>query len=104
MKDNGKTTTTSPKQVLEDLRALVADAEKMLGDLPSADDAVGSLRARFESAQERISDLYTGARKKVVSSAKQTDHAIRSNPYQSLAIAAGVGVVIGMIVARRKKE
>jgi ElaB/YqjD/DUF883 family membrane-anchored ribosome-binding protein len=104
MKDNSKTAAT-PKQLLDDLHALVAEAEKMLGGLPSEHphDAVGTLRARFEVAQERLSEIYSGARKKVVLGAKATDEAIRANPYQSIAVAAGVGLVVGLLVGRRGK-
>ena len=105
MKDNHKSATATPKQLLDDLHALVAEAEKMLGGLPAEHphDAVGTLRARFDVAQERLADIYTGARKKVVDGAKYTDEAIRANPYQSVAIAAGVGLVIGLLVGRRSK-
>jgi len=104
MKDNSKTHTT-PKQLLDDLHALVAEAEKMLGGLPSEHphEAVGTLRARFDVAQERLAEIYSGARKKVVDSAKFTDETIRANPYQSAAVAAGVGLLIGLLVGRRSR-
>ena len=45
--------------------------------------------------------MYDGARKRVVAGAKCTDEAIRENPYQSLAIAGGVGLLVGLLLARR---
>ena len=50
-----------------------------------------------------MGELYDGAKKKVVAGAKYTDTAIRENPYQALAIALGVGVLIGVLVGRRTK-
>ena len=99
---NTKTPQT-PADLLEELRTLVADAEKMLGDSASehADDAIAAIRDRFESARDRLSDLYAGAQKKVVAGAKITDAAIRENPYQSLAIALGAGLLIGVLLGRR---
>ena len=35
--------------------------------------------------------------------AQCTDQAIRANPYQSLAIAAGVGILVGVLIGRRSK-
>jgi ElaB/YqjD/DUF883 family membrane-anchored ribosome-binding protein len=104
MKDNSKTAHT-PKQILDDLHALVEEAEKMLGGLPAEHphDAVGTLRARFDVAQERLAEIYSGARKKVISTAKLTDETIRENPYQSAAVAAGVGLLIGLLIGRRSK-
>lgn len=105
MKNNSDLSAQTPKDLLEDLRSLVSEAEKMLGDslTEHSEDALIALRSRFDAAQERMSELYAGARKKVVAGAKCTDEAIRANPYQSLAIAAGVGLLVGVLVARRSK-
>lgn len=66
-------------------------------------EALANLRARFSAAQDRFNDLYAQARQKVIAGAKYTDGAIRENPYQSLAIALGVGVLVGVLVGRRSK-
>jgi ElaB/YqjD/DUF883 family membrane-anchored ribosome-binding protein len=104
MKNNGTTSAAASKHLLDEMHALVAEAEKMMESASDrGDDVVGALRARFDSAQERLSEIYTDTRKKVVDTAKNTDKAIRTNPYQSLAIAAGVGVLIGLYMGRRNK-
>jgi len=102
---NNKTTAQTPKDLLNDLHALVADAEKMMGDSISEHtaDAVSALRTRYDAASERMGELYEGARKRVVAGAKCTDEAIRENPYQSIAIAAGVGLLAGILLGRRSK-
>ena len=96
MKSSADTTAQTPKELLNDLHALVAEAEKMMGDSISehTSDAVTALRARFDNAQERMAKFYAEARKKVVAGAKSTDEAIRENPYQSLAIALGAGLLL----------
>jgi len=66
-------------------------------------EAIDSLRSRFVAAQERFADAYAGARKKVIAGAKYTDTTIRENPYQSLAIAAVLGLVVGVLLCRRSK-
>lgn len=102
---NNKSSAQTPKDLLNDLHALVADAEKMMGDSISEHtaDAVSALRVRYDAASERMGELYEGARKKVVAGAKCTDEAIRENPYQALAIAAGVGLLAGILLGRRSK-
>ncbi len=98
-------TAQTPKDLLADLQALVAEAETMMTSSVSehSADALENLRERFHSAQERFSENYAVAKKKVVAGAKCTDEAIRANPYQSLAIAAGVGLLIGVLAGRNSK-
>jgi ElaB/YqjD/DUF883 family membrane-anchored ribosome-binding protein len=105
MKNNHESSAQTPKDLLNDLHTLVAEAEKMMGDSLSEHtaDAVGALRTRFDAAQERFSEVYAGAKTRVVAGAKCTDAAIRANPYQSLAIAAGVGLLAGVLLGRRSK-
>jgi len=105
MKIKSESTAQTPKELLGELQALVAEAEKMMGDSVSehTEDAISALRTRFDAAQERFADLYEGAKKNVVAGAKCTDAAIRANPYQSLAIAAGVGLLVGVLLGRRSK-
>jgi len=93
----------SPSELLNDLRTLVVDAEKMLESSVSehTDEAVSALRSRYEAASERMGEIYASARKNVTAGAKYTDQTIRANPYQSIAIAAGVGLLVGVLIGRR---
>jgi ElaB/YqjD/DUF883 family membrane-anchored ribosome-binding protein len=104
MKNNQDTADTS-KDLLSELQALVTEAEAMIaGSLTEhPTESVDSLRSRFAAAQERFADAYAGARRKVVAGAKCADESIRANPYQSLAIAAGVGLLAGLLLGRRSK-
>ena len=106
MKNNKSTATHTPKELLTELKALAAEAEAMIGDSAgeTSDDAMGALRSRYEAMQERMSDLYDGAKKKVVAGAKYTDETIRENPYQSIAVAAGLGLLIGVLLGRRSSK
>jgi len=105
MKNNRHTAAQTPKELLNDLRSLVTDTEAMVSDTVTEHtaDAVSALRNRFEAAQERLNTLYAGAKKQAVAGAKYTDETIRENPYQSLAVAAGVGLVVGILLGRRSK-
>ena len=101
---NAKQAAT-PKELLAELQALVADAEKMIGDsaADATSDTMDALRSRYAAMQDRMSELYDGAKQKVVAGAKYTDSTIRENPYQSMAIAAGVGLLVGVLLGRRSK-
>jgi ElaB/YqjD/DUF883 family membrane-anchored ribosome-binding protein len=103
MKTNNITTAQTPKDLLNDLQTLVVEAEKMMGDSLSehSAEAVSALRERFAAAQHRLGELYEGTRQRVVAGAKYTDTTIRENPYQAMAVAAGVGLVVGILLGRR---
>jgi ElaB/YqjD/DUF883 family membrane-anchored ribosome-binding protein len=47
-----------------------------------------------------LTEAYGKARKSVVAGARYTDETIRTHPYQSLAIALGVGVLVGALIRR----
>ncbi len=104
MKNNRTSATAqTPADLLNDLRTLVADAEKMVANSigEHSDEAMGALRERFSAAQEKCSELFAGAREQVVAGARYTDQTIRTNPYQSLGVALGVGVLLGVLIGRR---
>jgi ElaB/YqjD/DUF883 family membrane-anchored ribosome-binding protein len=106
MKNHKESTAQTPKDLLNDLHALVNEAEKMMSESVGehTEEAIATIRERFEAAQERFADLYAGARKRVVAGAKYTDETIRANPYQSIAIAAGVGLLVGVLLGRRSNH
>jgi ElaB/YqjD/DUF883 family membrane-anchored ribosome-binding protein len=101
---NNKTIAHTPSELLVELKSLVAEAETMMADSLSEHtaEAIGNLRERFSAAQERFSEVYDNTKKKVVAGAKYTDATIRENPYQSMAVALGVGVLLGLLIGRRR--
>jgi ElaB/YqjD/DUF883 family membrane-anchored ribosome-binding protein len=105
MKNRNNSEPQTPADLLNDLRTLVIEAEKMLESSVSehTGEALAALRTRYAAAQERFGDLYTSAKKNVTAGAKYTDETIRANPYQSIAIAAGVGLLVGVLVGRRNQ-
>jgi ElaB/YqjD/DUF883 family membrane-anchored ribosome-binding protein len=100
---NNPDTTHTPKELISELQALVAEAQSMMTDSVTehSAEAVEALRQRFAAAQERLSVAYEQAKTKVVAGAKATDATIREHPSQSLAIAVGVGLLLGMLIGRR---
>ena len=105
MKNRIETQVQTPEELLKDLRTIVAEAEKMLLDSATehSHEAIDELRARFETAQNRLAEFYTSAKTRVVAGVKHTDEVIRANPYQSIAVALGVGVALGVLLGRRSK-
>lgn len=90
-----------PDEVIAELRALVAEAEKIIAQSGSAPSVLSGLKERFDRAQHRLGDLTDEARKRVVAGAKVTDETIREHPYQSIAVALGAGLLVGVLLGRR---
>jgi len=97
--------TMTPSDLLEELRSLVTEAEKMMSDnlVTPTSEAVSALRERFRITQDRLADLYADTRRHVVAGAHYTDETIRAHPYPSIAIAIGAGALIGLLIGRRNR-
>jgi ElaB/YqjD/DUF883 family membrane-anchored ribosome-binding protein len=79
----------------EDARALMAATADVAGE------KVGEARKRLAAALESGKQIYGRVREKAVEGAKAADQTVRENPYQAIAIALGVGALIGYLAARR---
>lgn len=97
-----KAAAESPEQIMENLRTLIAEAEKTLGAefTEGAEHSLGELRDRLAETKQKAEHYLSVARDKVVHGAKQADATIRAHPYESLAVALGVGVLIGALIRR----
>lgn len=82
-------------QLAEEARALIAATADVAGD------KVVEARKRLAAALESGREMYGRVRDKAVEGAKVADQTVRENPYQSIAIGVGVGVLVGYLLARR---
>lgn len=90
------------EKVIEDLNALVHDAEELLkvtADQPGeqAEAARARLAATIESAKKTSLRL----KETTLATARAADRIIRSNPYQSVSLALAAGLVLGVLLGRR---
>src|SRR3954454_23374494 len=94
------------QELLSELQSLSLEAAKVVKDAAGghAESALSALRNQFEAAQDRFHDLYGQAKDKTIAGAKYTDKAVRSHPYESIAIAAGVGLLVGLLIGRSSKS
>jgi ElaB/YqjD/DUF883 family membrane-anchored ribosome-binding protein len=68
------------------------------------DNEKHELRAKLEAATERAKEVCKRLQDETVAAAKATDKAVREHPYQAIGIAFGVGVLIGVLVTRCRRE
>lgn len=84
----------------------MAEAEAMIAG-PVAEHSQGKMadiKDRLHSARDRLNQVYASARQNVVAGARYTDETIRAYPYQSLGIALGVGVLLGLLIGRGRNS
>ena len=100
------TQTGARDQLLSDLKTVIQDAEAWLrhsGHLTG--DEFKAARAKFErtlvKAKEDIVRLEEVAVEKAKVAAKATDEYVKENPWKAVGLGTAVGVVIGMLIARK---
>jgi ElaB/YqjD/DUF883 family membrane-anchored ribosome-binding protein len=96
----------SATQLIDDLTAVIKDAESLLRvTAAQTGDKVEEIRARAEetvrNAKARLGEVEEQALERAREFAGEADEYVRGNPWQAVGIAAGIGLVIGMLMSRR---
>ena len=87
--------TETFKNVTHDAENFVKETASGLGE--RAKEARARLAASLASAKANLSRL----NEKAIEGAKATDRVIRDHPYQSIGVAFGLGILIGVLVTRK---
>jgi ElaB/YqjD/DUF883 family membrane-anchored ribosome-binding protein len=93
-------------KLVEDLRAVVADAEELLK--ATADQtgtriaaARGKAEESLKAAKTRLDEQEAAVMAKTKAVAKATEDYVRDNPWKAVGIAAAAGLVLGILAKRR---
>ncbi len=97
---------TARERISQSLRDMVDEAEQLLKNVQrTGHDQLGTardkLQAKLHSVAEEAARLEDNALQQVRRSAQAADHAVHEHPYASMGLAAGVGVLLGLLIARR---
>jgi ElaB/YqjD/DUF883 family membrane-anchored ribosome-binding protein len=96
------TTEEANHRLASDLKAVVRDAEELLKvTAGQAGEKVAEMRSRLATALESAKTTCHRLEEKTVAAAKATDRTIREHPYESIGIAFGVGLLVGVLVGRK---
>ena len=89
-------------RLVSDLKTVTKDAEELLKTV-SGEKGNGSheIRMRLSSAIESAKATYRRLEEKAVAGAKASDKVIREHPYESLGVAFGLGLLVGVLVTRK---
>lgn len=96
------TTTEANERLAADIKVLARDAEELLrATAGEAGEKLKEVRQRLSKALESARTTCENLQDQTAETAKAADQAIRDHPYESMGVAFGVGVLIGLLVCRR---
>ena len=87
------------RKVVHDTEALLRATEGQIGE--KADDARKRVQAALENARTRLKNVQGSAAEMGEEAVRATETYVRANPWQAVGIAAGVGLVLGLLISRR---
>jgi ElaB/YqjD/DUF883 family membrane-anchored ribosome-binding protein len=95
----------STDRLVADLKALISDAEELLKATASqAGDKINMARQRIEQSLIEGKKSLGDAEKVLVQKSKEAadiaDDYVRENPWSAIGIAAGVGLIMGLLIRR----
>ena len=94
------------KAVNKDVKALVKDAQELFSAATSltgdkADELRGKGMRLLDTAVSKAQDVQTSAMQVSKDMAASTHGYVKENPWRAIAVSAGVGLLLGVIIARK---
>ncbi len=98
--------SNSKEKLVSDMKVVVSDAEEILRATAGvAGDKFGDLRERIterlRDAKIRLADAEEMLVDRTKAAARATDDYVNDNPWRAVGIAAGIGLLLGIIIGRR---
>ncbi len=82
-------------RLLDELRAVIGDAEELLR--ATADQA----GPKVQEARARAEESLRNAREHLQGAGRELDSQVRANPWAAVGIAAGIGLIAGILLSRK---
>jgi len=93
------TETYDGGRLAEDLRTLVDDAEALLRATSNAGSA--ELQERAQATLQDLRARLATLEDQVRTRARDVDSYVRDNPWQAVAVAGGIALMLGLLMGRR---
>lgn len=93
-------------QLIDDLQTVIRDAEGLLrATAAQGGEKIQEVRTRAEESVRQAKDRLAGIEKETIERAQalagDANEFVRNNPWQAVGIAAGIGVLLGLLLSRR---
>jgi|ERR1700722_2869360 ElaB/YqjD/DUF883 family membrane-anchored ribosome-binding protein len=90
--------------IQESAADLAEDAQALLAaTADAAESKVVEARKRLAAALERGKEAWGQVQEAAIEKAKAADEVIREHPYHSIALAFGIGALVGLLIGRRNR-
>jgi len=99
-------TSVQKDKLMSDVRTFISDAEEVMrSTADQAGESVAEARnrvlSRLQEARAELASLQKLVVTKAKDASKATDEYVHENPWKSVGIAAGIGLIVGLLVGRR---
>ncbi len=106
MSESNTSTVTSQEKLVSDIKAVITDAEDILkATADQTGEKIANLRVRIQDrllgARIRLDAAEAALIDKTRAAARAADDYVHESPWQAVGIGAGVGFVLGLLLARR---
>jgi ElaB/YqjD/DUF883 family membrane-anchored ribosome-binding protein len=103
---NAMSKQVTADKLMEDLQVVVRDAEALLKvTAEQTGEKIQEARARAEAtlrrAKGRLRDVQSEGLKRAGALAGEADEYLRANPWQVIGAAAGIALLLGLLISRR---
>jgi ElaB/YqjD/DUF883 family membrane-anchored ribosome-binding protein len=94
------------EKLMADIRLVIADSEELLrATAGNAGDKVAEVRAKAQenlaAAKVKLAEAEAAMIDKAKAVGRATDDYVHQNPWRSVGIAAGAGLIVGLLIGRR---
>lgn len=99
-------TQVSKEKLVADLKVLIGDTEELLkATAGQAGEKIATARERIQASlavyKEKLVDAERALLERTKEAARATDEYVHDHPWQAVGVAAGIGFLLGMLIARR---
>ena len=86
---------STESNLMNDLKAVIADAEELLRE------TAGEAGPKIQQVRERAEESLRVAREHLKGTGAELDNRVRANPWAAVGIAAGIGLIAGILLSRK---
>ena len=103
---NNDAAEASKEKLIGDFKLVIADAEELLrATANQAGEKVSQAREKIQdhlhTAKIKLAEAEELVMHRTRQAARATDEFVHDNPWKAVGVAAGVGLIVGLLIARR---